>query len=447
MSPDNGSSRSRRGVWSHWVPLAVTLTVATVGVAAWVWSQRKDEDEDEHEAGLDYDAEYSGEHKKEASKDLTPSDQPPRPDEQTHGVESMEDDALATGWSSRVLRRTPSPQQFFDSTGKTVAAGVAAAGAVMGKALASIREEDKYEQGNPWSEEADARDERAPPASAPATAPATAPAPASASPSAVGGGKKRKTVAIVVSADSQGSYGDEDGFHEHAVSTPPELRECLHANWDNQSILTHIPRHTDFSKIKLFVLIYAPGVKDTPTDTATSNLPPPSLSSSFSNIGHDQVTPGEEPKNPLYVQQTKPRNTCSLIARSSFSPAFNAVYSEALGLVEKETMVLPFTTHNGHVHILRHLQPEVIYLQESLSGDDGSIITSLQTWLRHDVILVVGADGGSGGLADSESEAERAGKTEVWWQRPERVGRGRGIIVVDGMRVNDDWARRVQGQE
>jgi hypothetical protein len=118
-----------------------------------------------------------------------------------------------------------------------------------------------------------------------------------------------------------------------------------------------------------------------------------------------------------------------------------------LGLVEKETMVLPFTTPNGHVHILRHLQPEVIYLQESLSGEDGSIITSLQTWLRHDVILVVGADGGSGGLADSESEAERAGKTELWWQRAERVGRGRGVVVVDGMRVNDDWARRVQGQE
>ena len=110
-------------------------------------------------------------------------------------------------------------------------------------------------------------------------------------------------------------------------------------------------------------------------------------------------------------------------------------------------MVLPFTTPNGHVHILRHLQPEVIYLQKALSGEDGSTITTLQTWLRHDVILVVGADGGSGGLADSESEAERAGKSQEWWQRPERVGRGRGVVVVDNTRLNDDWARRVQGQE
>lgn len=117
--------------------------------------------------------------------------------------------------------------------------------------------------------------------------------------------------------------------------------------------------------------------------------------------------------------------------------------------MDKEPNILPFTTPNGHVHILRHLQPEVVYLQESLAGDDGSIITSLQMWLRHDVMLVVGAEGGSGGLADSESEAERAGGThaEKWWQRPERVGRGRGVVVVDGLRVNDDWARRVQGRE
>lgn len=138
-----------------------------------------------------------------------------------------------------------------------------------------------------------------------------------------------------------------------------------------------------------------------------------------------------------------------LINRSlgATNSAFNAVYSQALGLVEKETMILPFTTPNGHVHILRHLQPEIIYLQESLSGDNGSIITNMQTWLRHDVVLVVGAESGSGGLADSESEAERATKVQTWWQRPERVGRGRGIVVVDGMRVHDDWVRRVQGQE
>ncbi|KAF4977558.1 hypothetical protein FZEAL_5929 [Fusarium zealandicum] len=409
MSPDHGSSRSRRGVWSHWVPLAVTLTVATVGVAAWIWSQRKDEDDED--SGLDYDNQaYGGDSQAYGSRNLGTRDErglekPPRTEEQSHGIAPLDDEAADNGgWGSRMsgaLRRTPSPQQFFDSTGKTVAAGVAAASAAMGKALASIREEDKspYGESNPWSEEADAKKERGP---------ANAPSPL------IGGSKRRKTVAIVVSADTQGTPDEEDAFHEHA------------------SILSHISRHNNFSQVKLFVLIYAPGLKDLTADAATSNLPPTSLSSSFSNIGHDQVqTPGEETKSPL----------------SAAGPAFNSVYSQALSLVEKETMVLPFTTPNGHVHILRHLQPEVVYLQKSLSGEDGSIITTLQTWLRHDVILVVGADGGSGGLADSESEAERAGKSQEWWQRPERVGRGRGVVVVDSMRLNDDWARRVQGQE
>lgn len=129
------------------------------------------------------------------------------------------------------------------------------------------------------------------------------------------------------------------------------------------------------------------------------------------------------------------------------NPVFNAVYSQALSIVDKESMILPFTTPNGHTHILRHLQPQVIYLQESMAGENGNVITNLQTWLRHEIVLVVGAEGGSGGLADSESEAEKSGSDLKWWQRPERVGRGRGIAVVDGMRVNDDWMRRVRGVE
>lgn len=109
---------------------------------------------------------------------------------------------------------------------------------------------------------------------------------------------------------------------------------------------------------------------------------------------------------------------------------------------------MPFTTPNGHTHMLRHLRPEVVYLQESLAGENGSVVTQLQTWMRHDVVLVVGAESGHGGLADSESEAEKPGKeVEKWWHREDRVGRGRGVVVVDGMRVHDDWARRVQGKE
>ncbi|OLN95240.1 hypothetical protein CCHL11_08162 [Colletotrichum chlorophyti] len=404
MSWPNDQHSRRRGVWSHWVPLAVTVTVATVGLAAWVWSQRKDEDEtpgSEHYPDLDYDnADYGDNPPYGSSRDPKPP--PSNVGTETYGTTDVARDAPADGWSARMsgaLRRTPSPQQFLESAGKTVTAGVAAAGAAAGRALAAIREEDKnaYADHETWSEEADARKERT---SAPREP-----------------GKRRRTVAIVVSADGRGEDFDDDGFHEHA------------------SILSHIPRYNDFSNIKLFVLIYAPGLKE-PVAESTSNLPPPSLSSSFSNIEHHQAqTPGSEPsKSPL-------------MNASSSNPAFNAVYSQALTLVEKETMVLPFTTPNGHNHILRHLQPEVVYLQESLAGDNGSVVSNLQTWLRYEIVIVVGAESGHGGLADSESEAERSDKEEKWWQRTDRVGRGRGVVVVDSMRVHDDWARRVQGKE
>ncbi|OAR00785.1 hypothetical protein LLEC1_06166 [Akanthomyces lecanii] len=411
MPPPNDR---RRGVWSHWVPLVVTVTIASAGLVAWALSQRKEEEQpsyDQEHEHLDYEnADYGDNPPYGAtnrgpragprpgpgpdSKSRPSYDAPSRHADDTYGTQA---EASGSNWGARMsgaLRRTPSPQQFLDSTGKTITAGVAAAGAVIGKTLASIREEDKYpDDSRVWSEEADAKKDRGP----------------------VSGDKRRRTVAVVVAADSPLAHFADDEAHEHA------------------SILSHIPRHNDFSRIKLFVLIYAPDLKDNALENATSNRPPPSLSSSFSNIGHDQAqTPGEETKSPI---------------ASTENAVFNAVYSQALALVDKETMILPFTTPNGHVHILRHLQPDVIYLQESLSGDNGSIITNMQTWLRHDIMLVVGAESGSGGLADSESEAERTTKKQQWWQRPDRVGRGRGILVVDSMRVNDDWARRVNGVE
>ena len=133
---------------------------------------------------------------------------------------------------------------------------------------------------------------------------------------------------------------------------------------------------------------------------------------------------------------------------SSADQGFNAMYAQAHSLVEKDTMVMPFTSRDGYVHILRHLQPHVVYLQESLAGEEGSLVSAMQRWLKYDVILVVGADG-AGGLADSESEAEQPEKEEqeLWWQKEERVGRGRGVVVVDSTRLGDDWERRVQGKE
>ncbi|GAP83657.2 putative peroxin 22-like protein [Rosellinia necatrix] len=400
MSSSYESSRSRRrGVWSHWVPLAVTVTIAAVGVAAWAWSQRSNEEEEGDVAPVDLDYENAdyGENPPYGADAQDPRRSVAKPsgagDSISYGVGEVHPDVhpeasgAAAGWGAQMsgaLRRTPSPQQLLSNAGKTVAAGVAGVGAAVGSALAAIREEDRnaYADHETWSEEAEARKEK--PSS-------------KSSPRPYDSGRRRKTVVIVVSADASVDDFDEVEFHEHA------------------SILSHIPKTIDFSKIKLFVLIYAPGIKEVGPET-----PAP-------------IT-GDETKSPL------------LTANSAHS-TFNAAYSQALALVEKETMVMPFTTAGGYIHMLRHLEPEVLYLQASLAGENGGLVTQLQSWLRHDVILVVGADGGHGGLADSESEAESPEKSEPWWQKEERVGRGRGVVVVDSLRVGDDWSRRIQGNE
>ena len=188
MSGERYESR-RRGAWVHWVPLAVTVAAATVGVAAWMLSQRdNEEDEVDHVAGLDYDNADYGDNPEYGSSRGPPKPTRPGPDTDSSWGAKM----------SGALRRTPSPQQIFDTAGKSVAAGVAAASSAVGSALASIREEDRggFADHETWAQEADAK-KKEPKKS----------------------GRKRKTVAIVVSAEGAGVEAG-DGFVEHAVSEP-----------------------------------------------------------------------------------------------------------------------------------------------------------------------------------------------------------------------------------
>ncbi|KAF7919864.1 uncharacterized protein EAE98_009098 [Botrytis deweyae] len=446
---DRRGAQARRGNISYWLPLAFTVTAAAVGVVAWIWSTRSDEDDDDDDENRPLQPprpeygernpdgsfrtgppSYAGDMRPgEASfgtTDQQPS-HPPRSEESQGYIAQM----------SGALQRTPSPQQFINSASRSLAAGAAAVGGVVGSALSSIREEDKhgFDDHRTWQEESVIRRNAAP---SPPITTTTTPAPVSGpielrSESAAGvsaaprtpvSNGKRKTVAIVVSAESHDDdTASEAGYHHEYAS-----------------ILSHLPRKTDFSKIRLFVLIYAPGLTEHPLDAA-GGRPGGSLSSSFSNISPGDVhTPGEESDRQL-TPMFPPRPSAPL--------AFGPIYNEALGLVEKETMVLPFTTPTGHVHILRHLAPEFIYLQESLAGDNGSVINHLQSWFREDVVLIVGADGGHGGLADSESEAESqvSRKREQWWEREDRVGLGRGVVVIEGNRIGDFWARKVLGVE
>lgn len=181
------------------------------------------------------------------------------------------------------------------------------------------------------------------------------------------------------------------------------------------------------------------------------------MTSSFSNIAHDDArTPLEEPDRTLGSASQEPSS--ALFAGAGHvtgsgddhgsSSAFAVVYEHAQALVENNTMILPFATPTGHVHILRHLGPEIVYMQESLTGVNGDAVTHISGWVGQ-VIVVVGAEGGHGGLVDSDDEAaqDTETKTEQWWQKGDRVGLGKGVDVVDGLRIGEDWRRRVQGHD
>ncbi len=229
---DGGQSSRRRGVFTHWVPLMLTLTIATAGVAAWVWSQRKGDDEYEDEDGdgivssssrpgrpgqqqrpytdLDYNNADYGDNPPYGASTPQPGAADPAGSAVGNPINMTESPSAAGvgvpppgGWGARMsgaLGGTTSPQQWVGSASKAVTASFTAASAAVGGALASLREDDKdaYADHETWSEEADARkDRRAAKDSA---------------------GRKRKTVAIVVSSEHYADV-DEDGYHEQAVST------------------------------------------------------------------------------------------------------------------------------------------------------------------------------------------------------------------------------------
>ena len=283
--------RQHRGTFTYWVPLVFTVTVATVGIAAWIWSERRDDEDDRPPRPPGADLNPSSVHHQDtgyppqnypqgpgypqqgysqqpgtypAQAPGYPPGYPPvpgepygrnpdgsirtgppsytelRPGEDAYGtVEHQQPQsyiAQMSGALGGALRRTPSPQQFIDGATRSVAAGVAAAGAAVGSALFSIREENAYTDHKTWSEEAEIRRPGGSP-DAPArsaekrsgnkTGSSAAPATASSG--------RRKTVAIVISADSNHHHDgldEEDHFHEHTVCN----HTCRYLNCANHLV-------------------------------------------------------------------------------------------------------------------------------------------------------------------------------------------------------------------
>lgn len=243
----------RRSTLGYWVPLVMTVTVATIGLAAWIWSEREDDEEDTSEeeknpegvppsgyasmsGGLPPGPGPAGFQGPPPSGPMGPGgfEGPPMPgpgpgyqgNARSTGVEThRQDDGTLVSKMSGALKRTPSPQQSYDWASKKVAAGVAAAGAMVGGALTSIREgsQDDYEDHERWSEEADSRDngkdikkgiKRRGTADDYFSGAVEMPKPAAMK------SRKRINVAVVVSAVESGSDGVGE-VGQHAVSCLP----------------------------------------------------------------------------------------------------------------------------------------------------------------------------------------------------------------------------------
>lgn len=127
---------------------------------------------------------------------------------------------------------------------------------------------------------------------------------------------------------------------------------------------------------------------------------------------------------------------------------FDALWTQSLALVDRPSMIMPFTTPTGYIHILRHLAPSLVYLSDSptISGHKGDNVAQLQGWVGQTIVVV--GDQGDGGLADTETEDEgdRPVQKDTWWEASDLVGLGKGVEVVDTGHVGDDWAKRLGGR-
>lgn len=448
-----------RSALGYWVPLVITVITASAGIAAWIWSERRDHEESDED--YDTDTEYARRFAQQR-QNLQPGfdGQPPTDqrsfeqstesrEEHSESKEELEhlDVANEEGFFARVsgaMRRTPSPQQMMEGAGKRVAAGMA----VVGKGLTSITEEqrDDYVDHERWSEEAESREKSdtdtviGPGAAALATTGAIAAGTLAGrsrdvrSPPAQSRGSKR-LVAIVVSADSTFTPDEDDSsYHiEHAVCSS-SLDYHINANTKLQTLLSHLPPKINLEVVQLLVLVYAPHLESHPLASSTSNPleSPPSTASSYEDISNPGATPDNMAQSYTNPSTSKP------------SSLYTALTTQALSLTAHPTCILPFTAPAAHIHLLRQLAPSTVYIQENLCGSaaDGDIVKQISGWVGQ-VVVVVGAEGA--GLIDTETEDEGGDQARKakWWQDERRVGLGKGVEVVESMRLGDDWEKRV----
>lgn len=239
------SATSRRTALSYWLPLALTVTIATAGLAAWTWRERYGSEDFESSSNDDESLAARPPQYADAGPDEGPYAQT-----REYPLAAEEESLLAR--MSGALRRTPSPQHVLESASRKVAAGVAAAGAIVGGALSSLRDENKDDYGDhsTWSEEAEARRENE--ARAPEGQGIVDINNRASGQSITQGSSqsqrnvRRKTVAVVVSAASDVHVPDleDDAYQAHAVCSRNPCMGSVTRLADVYSPFSHIYQTT-----------------------------------------------------------------------------------------------------------------------------------------------------------------------------------------------------------
>lgn len=265
--PPPGGHNRQHSVLGYWVPLITIGTIAVGGLAAWIWSERETEDDDQypHDKPPRPSTGMGGPYPTQGAQPYTGPLQPggvppgvvPLHDQSTHGMpppvgaegqasyhgeassyyastetqsREIRDDRTFIGRMTGAIKRTPSPQQFFDSASKQVMGGIAAAGTALGSIMEVDSNADPYsERGSRsqsrlrqeregfsdherWSEEADERHRIS-------TVEADSEKGAKNAAKDKGKGRSKRAVAVVVSADVGDEQEHEGMFTEHGVST------------------------------------------------------------------------------------------------------------------------------------------------------------------------------------------------------------------------------------
>lgn len=475
---DRRSSRSNRGLFTYWVPVITVATLAAGGLAAWVWSARSDHDStDDEDADLSY-----GEERREFPTQGPPGGFPGGAGSETYRSEERstttgyEQDQSIGGFvqgAARsiqgMVRRTPSPQQLWDTASKRAAAGVAAAGAMVGGALSAIREEGSqdYEDHERWDEEQRTADRRNVTATSAESRGAAEEHTDTFNRSVRDGPSngrqygKRKTVAVVVSAEStlehlpeeetKGGYATEQAVRGSHMPMLSVTYAWLNRSNQTQTLLSQLPR-TDFSRINLLILIYAPHYASQQNPASGGGNRPPSSAAESLGSSYANVTPGATPGDELQSIDPQPCTPAlSTHDKDASAELYDLLYQQASKLVEKPANILTFSTPQGFVHMLKHLQPALVYVVDSLSGTDGANIAALRGFVGQ-VVVVVGGEGGQlGGLIDTEDEGygekKEQKEKERWWASSDMIGLGKGVEIVDGVKLAEDFERRVSGRE